>query len=238
MPAVAPYVAATTAAADGAAARPRTWAATASRLARRTARCRSRVTRGDETRELRSRRFHRADGPDRARPDPDRHARDGLDPRGRPLGGPGAARPARRPGRAARHPRRGGAGGPARRAPRRRGHRRRLRPARAARRPVRHRRGRAPAARRRRALADRHLRRAGLLRHRPHQRVAPRPDDPRPRALGRPLLPPARPAGRLRRPRHPPRPRRPTGGWWRPARGATSRPRRRAPVVVRRRGCG
>ena len=140
--------------------------------------------------------------PDRAGRDPDRVARDRVDAGGGRLGGPGPARPARH----ARRPRRGGAVGPRRRAPGRRRCRRRLRTARPARRPVRHRGGRAPDPRRGRRVADRHLRRTGLLRHRPHEPVAPRPGEPRPDPLRRPLLPAAGPPGRLRRPRHPPRP--------------------------------
>ncbi len=97
----------------------------------------------------------------------------------------------------------------------RNGHaRRRLRAARTPRRAGRVRRGRYAGPRGRRPLADRDLRRTGLLRHRAHQRVAPRPDDVRARPLRRPVLPQARPTRGLRRPRDPPRParRRVAGG--------------------------
>ena len=85
--------------------------------------------------------------------------------------------------------------------------RRSLRPARPARHEVRHHRGRDAPARRRDRVADRDLGRSGVLRHRAHQCVVARPRHARGHPRRRPVLPTSRPTGRLRRPRHPPGPR-------------------------------
>ncbi len=167
--------------------------------------------------------------------EPDRHPRHGVEPGGRRLGRPGPARPARRASTPAPSPTLAGlrvelpaaggiAGGFGQLG---------LRDVRF----VTEADG-SPLRTDERPLADRDVRRTRLLRHRPHQRVAARPLDPGPLPRRRPVLPPARPTGRLRRPRHPPGARTPAAGWWRPARGATSSSRPRAPGVVRRQGCG
>ena len=80
----------------------------------------------------------------------------------------------------------------------------RLRPGRAARPAAGHERRRVAVRRGRRGAADGDLGGPGLLRHRPHQRVAPRPGDARADPPQRPVLPPTRPARRVRRPRVPP----------------------------------
>ena len=82
--------------------------------------------------------------------------------------------------------------------------RRRLRAARPARRAAGDRRRRHAVSARAATSAHRDLRRTGVLRHRAHPRVGARPDDVRARAPRRPVLPAARPARRLRRPRDPP----------------------------------
>ena len=206
MPAVAPYVAATT-------SRSRRTGGAAPRRAplRGVPDRRIGVPRRPRRRDAPESPLPPRRGADRPRRDPDRHPRDGLEPRGGRVGRPSPARPAggrerHRP--AGRHPRRGRPGRDAGRAPRRRRDRRTVRPAGAARHPLRHRRGRPPGARRRSAVADGDVGGPGVLRHRPHQRLALRPRRPRGHALRRPVLPQARPAGGLRRPRHPPRPHR------------------------------
>ena len=142
-----------------------------------------------------------------ARPDPDRHPRDGLDARGGAAGSPGPATtcatgtaPSTRDEAALAGC---GSSSPTAAAP----------PAASASSgcatsgssP----RGTARPVRDGGRVAHRDVGRSGLLRHRPHQRVALRPRRARRSThRSRPVLPPARRAGRLRRPRHPPRPRR------------------------------
>ena len=236
MPAVAPYVAATTAGLDGPVA-----------LHLGEHRFAASLTDGSVSLDvpgagtLRSRRFHRAEEPTGLGVSPDRHPRDGLEPRVGRVGRPGPARPAggrerHRP--AGRHPRRGRPGGDAGRAPRRRRHRRTVRPAGAARHPLRHRRGRPPGPGRGRAVADAR-RRPG-----PGSSTPPTPasgaSTPTPsRSRTPPTCSSAGPTGRGSSATTPPTSCAPTAaGWWRPARGATSRPRRPARDGVRRRGCG
>ena len=99
---------------------------------------------------------------------------------------------------------------------------RRLRRAGPARPALRHHPGGRPGPGRRRPRADRHPRRAGLLRHRAHRRVVPGPADPRPEPPRR-TSSSADPTGRAcsattRRTWSATA----TGGWWRPPPGTTS----------------
>ena len=100
LPAVAPYVAATAAALDGPVALHLGRAPPRGVARRRVGVPRRAPASG---RSLRSRRFHRAEDPTGLGVTPDRHPRDGLEPRGGRVGRAGPARPAG----VVRHPRRG-----------------------------------------------------------------------------------------------------------------------------------